>query len=300
MLDGELNLAKAELHYHGDKSGKGIIRRIREAIDPEAAEMVYAAASMQKARGLTAMAQEIMKLGVPSSVAYVWAYETKRGADRLTNFSGTLDKALDQIDEGKAYFDPSQEFMGNFAPVAERASEDYARELLGKLLAGEMESPGSFSKRTLSILGDMSKADAEAFGKVCACCAGDKNSGLMPMLVGPGEPFELSLAEIETLNGLGLAEFPSGPWSTTGKAPISEWTSLSVGGRLYHLRKEQGFLEFQRWPLTKYGLELATLFELGNAPGFAEALVEKWKSLGIVVQEAFRMPGFDGLLFRDV
>ena len=49
----------------------------------------------------------------------------------------------------------------------EKTSEPYMQSLWAKILAGEAEHPGSFSKRTVSIVEDMDKADAELFVAFC-------------------------------------------------------------------------------------------------------------------------------------
>ena len=51
--------------------------------------------------------------------------------------------------------------------IAEDISSDKIQLLWGKILAGEVKTPGSFSLRTLEILKNISQSDAELFGKFC-------------------------------------------------------------------------------------------------------------------------------------
>jgi len=52
-----------------------------------------------------------------------------------------------QLDEG-----PSDDFMNTFEAVAERASSEKLRDLLARVLAGEIRKPSTFSLRTLHVL----------------------------------------------------------------------------------------------------------------------------------------------------
>ena len=50
------------------------------------------------------------------------------------------------------------------------AYDENARKIWAKLMAGEMRSPGTFSKKSMSILSEMSSEEAKLFGKLCSFC----------------------------------------------------------------------------------------------------------------------------------
>ncbi len=54
-----------------------------------------------------------------------------------------------------------------FFDIAQDVSEQEAQILLGKILAGEVKKPGSFSLRTLDVLRNLSQEEAAIFKKVC-------------------------------------------------------------------------------------------------------------------------------------
>ena len=75
---GEANIFKNEKHYHSAEGGetpKGIIRRIREAIDPSGAASVYVDAAQTVSRGLVGIAEDLKKAGTPAAYAPAQAYE---------------------------------------------------------------------------------------------------------------------------------------------------------------------------------------------------------------------------------
>jgi hypothetical protein len=61
----------------------------------------------------------------------------------------------------------SQDWLNRFGPFAENASSDELRALFGRILAGEIRRPGSFSIRALEILASISQGDAATFQKLC-------------------------------------------------------------------------------------------------------------------------------------
>lgn len=66
-----------------------------------------------------------------------------------------------------------------FFREAQDVSNDQMRLLWGKLLAGEVAKPGSFSQRTLSVIANLSHAEANLFEKICALSS--KVTGAPPM-----------------------------------------------------------------------------------------------------------------------
>ena len=62
----------------------------------------------------------------------------------------------------------SDDWMNTFEAEAENMSSDYMRTVFGKLLAGEVVRPGTFSRRAVKVLGQMEKAEAEIFARFCS------------------------------------------------------------------------------------------------------------------------------------
>lgn len=56
-----------------------------------------------------------------------------------------------------------EDWTAQFCDSARMQSDQYLRELWGRLLAGEITAPGSYSKRTLNVLMSLSRREAELF-----------------------------------------------------------------------------------------------------------------------------------------
>ena len=73
---------------------------------------------------------------------------------------------------------PQPDWLDAFEDGASRAYDDEVRAIWAQLLAGEINRPGTFSKRTLTTLNNMSPLEAQRFRELCSwcfdvCCEGE-------------------------------------------------------------------------------------------------------------------------------
>ena len=61
----------------------------------------------------------------------------------------------------------SDDWVVNAVDKARLSSDDETQTTWARLLAGEFDKPGSYSRKTVNILSDMSKDDASAFSTLC-------------------------------------------------------------------------------------------------------------------------------------
>jgi hypothetical protein len=64
---------------------------------------------------------------------------------------------------------PSDEWLADFFDLSKNASSEEMRHIWAKLLAGEVDKPGSFSRRTLHAVKLLSVDEANLFTRVCGC-----------------------------------------------------------------------------------------------------------------------------------
>ena len=92
------------------------------------------------------------------------------------------------------------------------ADEQEMREIWAKLVLGELESPGLYSKRSMDILANMTRRDAEDFQTLCSYCAyplgkeGDVDSLLIVENIDDGSINDgaMSLRDRTNLESMGL------------------------------------------------------------------------------------------------
>src|SRR5438105_2045776 len=89
-------------------------------------------------------------------------------AQRQKNIEEITNKALPQLKEGS---DPSameDDWVTNFFDKSRIVSDSEMQDLWSRVLAGEANAPGTYSKRTVNFLPDLDKVDAELFSKLCS------------------------------------------------------------------------------------------------------------------------------------
>ena len=107
----------------------------------------------------------------------------------------------------------SDDWLNSFEKEASQKSTEEMQLLFGRILAGEIRKPGSFSIRAVKILSEMDQNTATLFKKLCSECVvfeipGDEHIRV-PSLGGNPEfnelsPYGLSLDELNVLHEYGL------------------------------------------------------------------------------------------------
>lgn len=106
----------------------------------------------------------------------------------------------------------SDQFKDEFIKGSATAYEDEIRDLWSKLLNSELTEPGTFSKRTLAVLKDMSREDAEAFEAFCSCSIFVDRKNPIPVLTELDEGGwtynngSMSVDQLNLVTSLGLVD----------------------------------------------------------------------------------------------
>ena len=143
---------------------------------------------------------------------------------QVTNTINAMLKADSVVDWTKA--DPDRinpEFRHRWVLETSNVSDETLQDLWARLLAGELESPGSVSNDTMSIARDLTKERAEEFQTLCsaALCHFD---GRPMVIVGCGNPGTASLRPFglpyEVLAGLAHHRLIIGDMTTYHELPL--------------------------------------------------------------------------------
>ena len=87
---------------------------------------------------------------------------------RLTNIKSAVEDAAEELgDKEVTDHEPDPDWTARYIDGVQDVSSEDLRKIWAKILAGEVESPGRTSLRTLETLRNMTKRDAEMFGEVC-------------------------------------------------------------------------------------------------------------------------------------
>ena len=203
-------------------------------------------------------------------------------AKRQSNIENIILKALPQLDDKG---DPSQiedDWVTNFFDKCRIVSDDEMQNLWSRVLSGEANVPGTYSKRTVNFLSDLDKAEAKLFSDLC---------GFGWVMFGEFVPLvfdyqadiydnkEISFNALSHLDSIGLIQFKS----LTGfvKQGLPQKISVSYYDQVLELsfaKETDNELDVGKVLLTKIGNELAPICGSKPVDGFMDYVKDKWKN----------------------
>jgi len=201
-------------------------------------------------------------------------------AQRQHNMESITAKALPQLD---ARSDPDKmedDWVTNFFDKSRIVSDEEMQGLWARVLSGEANSPGTYSKRTVNFLGDLDKVDAELFTNLCRFVwqIGD----LVPLIFDTADDIYnkagINFNTASHLESIGLVQFNS--LAGFQRLRIPKVATVLYYGKPLQLefeKEEDNRLELGKLLLTKTGQELAPICGSKPIPGFVDYVKEKWK-----------------------
>lgn len=191
------------------------------------------------------------------------------------------------------------DWIVNFFDKSRHCSDEQMQSLWAKILAGEANSPGKFSRRTVNLMADFGKADAEAVSTIRRFCLEDTDGKLIPLVFNHKQAFfkenGLSFDLLHHLSSIGVITFSMDGYYEeypTDVLPVRYLgTNLALG--LSNPRR----IEVGQILFTDSGKDLASLCNVPPVPGFLEFVLDHLKGHGVVAlteQEAIaRIRAFD-------
>jgi hypothetical protein len=108
-------------------------------------------------------------VGAKSKITVDQLFRTADEKRKFENRAAATRVALDEIKQAPGTVDATadieDDWLNFYAKLAEDKSSAELQQLFGRILAGEIRKPGSFSLRTLQLVSTLSKEDAEAIAK---------------------------------------------------------------------------------------------------------------------------------------
>ena len=201
-------------------------------------------------------------------------------ANRQENMEAITEKAIPQLKEGS---DPSKmedDWVTNFFDKSRIVSDNEMQNLWASVLAGEANSPGTYSKRTVNFLGDLDKRDAELFSALCRF--GWFVGSFTPLIFDSQDSIYsnkgLNFNTLTHLDSIGLIQFNGISGFIRTNLP-KNFIAIYCGAPLsLTLENEEGNkLEIGKVLLTQVGIELARVCQAPGVEGFVDYVKEKWK-----------------------
>lgn len=148
------------------KVGTALVEKVAEGIGGvfRPTQTVRMARAQAKADLISAKSQlEIDELQRRAMQRFV-AEEAKK----QSNIEAITQQAIPMLEDHSKPETIDDDWVSNFFDKSRIVSDEEMQGLWSRLLAGEANSPGKFSKRTVNLLADLDKSDAELFAKFCS------------------------------------------------------------------------------------------------------------------------------------
>lgn len=193
------------------------------------------------------------------------------------NYEKCVSYAVPLVEDPEAAKSVDPEWEASHREHAEKAYDEETQKLWGRILAGELNEPGSFSKHSMSVLADMSKTDAELFEVFCSLCAGGIDALGIEQPTIPcifldeaGTTYNegsLSYEAVSILAAHGLVQTKSNTVFDQSSGII-----LCIGGESYRLKEAANeSLAIGDATLTVFGQELSRLCKIGSHPNLMKS-----------------------------
>lgn len=206
-------------------------------------------------------------------------------AKKQDNIETITKKAIPLLSDSSTPQNMENDWITNFFDKCRIVSDDEMQLLWSKVLAGEANSPGTFSKRTVNSLASLDKTDAQSFTSICGftCQIGN----LVPLVfdykasiyVNEG----LNFGTLSHLDDIGLISFESIGF-TRQRLPDAVVITYSAVPILIKFKKpDNNELDIGSAIFTKTGHELATICGAKPIHGFLDYVIEHWTKKGLAV-----------------
>ena len=167
-----------------------------------------------------------------------------------------------------------------------KVSDEEMQDLWARVIAGEANVPGKFSKRTINFIETLEKEEAELFTKLMqfGCDFGYPHNNEPLIFNVKDEIYTKGDIDFSTLNHLqtiGLINFnPLTGISLTYSVPGLKRKSIGYKGSTIVLESEKEDLAIGKVTLTELGKEIETLCNSEKNEEFLEYVIKKYSELG--------------------
>lgn len=173
--------------------------------------------------------------------------------------------------------DMENDWVTNFFEKCRNVSDEEMQQVWVRILAGEANKPGSFSRKTVNVMADLDKADAEMFRNLCRFAWTYWGDVLVTPIVfdfqhefysQQGVRFE-DCTHLETLGLVNMEGFAD-------LSLMTKQITVSYDKRTIMLSSNDDKISMGHVKFTRVGLELYRICEVEPVDGFFEYVCDVW------------------------
>lgn len=201
---------------------------------------------------------------------------------KQANMESILSQTIPQLADGAKPDNLDNDWITNFFDKCRIVSSKEMQVLWAKVLAGEANTPGTYSKRTVNFLQTLEVRDAELFAALCrfVWTIGSKRCPLIfdtngPIYTSNGTNFE-SLGHLESIGLINFNSIASYKFTIMTNSVDTHYLGqhYQITSALPEIKINVG-----KVMLTALGHQLSTIVDPAPINGFADYAVEYWRKL---------------------
>lgn len=209
-------------------------------------------------------------------------------AKKQTNIEEITRQALPQLEDKSQPEKVEDDWIANFFDKCRLISDIEMQRLWSRVLAGEANAPGSYSKRTVNFLSSLDRSDAELFTKLCICAW--RIAYLVPLVYDvQAEIYNkhgITFSTLSHLESIGLIQFENLAGFRQLKLP-RRLPVLYYGHPVVLEFQNEGDneLELGKVLLTRVGAELAPICGSVSDQEFRDYILKRWTQRGYIKEQ---------------
>jgi hypothetical protein len=211
-------------------------------------------------------------------------------AKKQQNIEAITEKALPQLESESQPQKMDRDWISNFFDKCRIVSDDEMQQLWGKVLAGEANNPGTYSKRTVNFIGSLDKQDAILFSKLCGF--GWMPGNLMPLVYDSEHCVytdqNINFTALTHLDNIGLITFQN--LSGFRQIHLPKRVQIHYFGHplMIEFRQDNdNVLDLGKVLLTQTGEQLARICGAQPVNGFVDFVLDRWIEKGYAVASPY-------------
>ena len=198
---------------------------------------------------------------------------------RQMNMENIAAKALDHIEPSAQAENMDDDWITNFFDKCRDFSDEQMQTLWSRILAGEANSPGSFSRKTVNVLADFDRNSADMFvtlwrfswvidGRICPLIFDDS----IDLYRSNGLTFD----ELIHLESLGLIQLAPVGFKRTSLPRILDVTYHGRAASITFPQESDNNLSLGIVVLTPVGRQIASIVRSEPVAGYFEYVYKRW------------------------
>jgi hypothetical protein len=196
---------------------------------------------------------------------------------RQEEFAHIVERAVPFISDTGTDEEPSLDWIDNLYRNIPLDADDEIKDLWARVLAGEISSPGKFTKRTVKMIAELERNEAQAFAIICGYMVKLGGVERLIWMDWDAAPYQKAAADaVITLDAAGLVQLNSGYFAMTGLKAGRD-IEINYFGQTFVHRLKRDSLELGHVILTPVGKQIRLLVNAEPVEGFFEYLQEIYR-----------------------